>query len=102
MVPEFPFSETSPTPWCHLNKTSCSASLVQRSPANLVICSPGQLKTLFPWVFYICTFPYRYSVRNALGLEFLGPFYDNTKLFVGGLIVHILSATGFADLLPRL
>ena len=46
----------------------------------------------------------RYSVRNALGLEFLGVpgvphFFDNTKLFVFGLIAHTLQSNGFVDLL---
>jgi len=39
----------------------------------------------------------RYTIRNALGLDFLGPYFDNTKFFFGGLIVQALHFTGFVD-----
>jgi len=41
--------------------------------------------------------PPRYTVRNTLGLDFLGPYFDNTKFFVGGLVVQAVHFTGLVD-----
>ena len=41
------------------------------------------------------SFCHRYTMRNALGLENLGPFLDNTKLIVAGLIFTPLKYLGF-------
>ena len=40
-------------------------------------------------------FCHRYTMRNALGLENLGPYFDNTKLIVAGLIFIPLKYLGF-------
>jgi len=40
----------------------------------------------------------RYTIRNALGLDFLGPYFDNTKFFFGGIVVLALDSTGIVDI----
>jgi len=42
--------------------------------------------------------PPRYTVRNALGLDYLGPFFDNTKFFFGGIIVLALDRLALVDI----
>ena len=40
----------------------------------------------------------RYTIRNAIGLDYLGPYFDNTKFFFGGIIVLALDSTGIVDI----
>ena len=65
---------SNPSSW-----TDCTASLIFRQA----------LKTV--------KFLARYTIRNALGLDFLGPYFDNTKFFFGGLIIQALHFTGLVN-----
>ena len=51
----------------------------------------------FFWNFQVSQFLARYTIRNALGLDFLGPYFDNTKFFFSGLIFQALNFTGFVN-----
>ena len=70
-----------------------------------ILFSATEVHFLKLWLLFIfASLLCRYSVRNALGLELLGvpgvpSFFDNTKLFVFGLIAHTLQSNGFVDLL---
>ena len=39
----------------------------------------------------------RFTIRNALGLDYLGPYFDNTMFFFGGIVVQALHFTGLDE-----